>query len=169
MTPFERPGIWSLTTACFLLILPLADLAAAEDTIAAELAACNGVSDPTQRLACFDALAENIGQRQTAEIAVKDGDSAGQALPPLPDSAGQTKDADTPAEEYSGRIESCEKSDVSGRRYFIFDNGQVWRQSNTGRLPFRDCDFVVTLKRDMFGYKLEIPSVDRSVRVARVR
>jgi hypothetical protein len=60
-------------------------------------------------------------------------------------------------------------SEATGRWIFTFDNGQVWRQSNTGRLPFRDCDFVVTLRRDVFGYKLEIPSANRSVRVTRIQ
>ncbi len=161
MNPFELPGRWLVTTALFLLVLPRPVLPAAGDALTAGLEACAAVTDAAERLNCFDVLAERIAERDPA--------ASGQALPPLVDEVGKPATNDeAPDEEYAGRIASCEKSDASGRWYFTFDNGQIWRQTNAGRLPFRECDFDVTLKRDVFGYKLEIPSADRSVRVTRV-
>jgi hypothetical protein len=142
---------------------------AAGDSVVTGVLGCGSIADSAERLACFDALAEAVSER-TTQNSESGGDEAGErAPPPLGDDVGRARTDDEPAEEYGGRVTSCEMSEATGRWIFTFDNGQVWRQSNTGRLPFRDCDFVVTLRRDVFGYKLEIPSANRSVRVTRIQ
>lgn len=167
MNLIEQSGRWPIATACFLLVAPITDMPAAEDTLADRLATCSEVTGDAERLACFDSLAKGM---QSTPIVKADGADKEHALPPLADDVGKPKnEEEVPPEEYAGRVESCAQSDASGRWYFTFDNGQVWRQSNSGRLPFRECDFAVRLRRDMFGYKLEIPSEDRSIRVTRVR
>jgi hypothetical protein len=142
---------------------------AAGESVVAGVLDCRSIADSAERLECFDTLAEAVSARSTENIGSAGDEAGGQALPPLGDDVGRARADDEPAEEYTGRVTGCELSEASGRWIFTFDNGQVWRQSNTGRLPFRDCDFVVTLRRDVFGYKLEIPSANRSVRVTRIR
>jgi hypothetical protein len=142
---------------------------AAGESVVAGVLDCKRIADSAERLACFDALAQAISERNTENSGSGGDVAAAQALPPLGDDVGKARTDDEPALEYTGRVTSCEMSEASGRWIFTFDNGQIWRQSNTGRLPFRDCDFVVTLRRDVFGYKLEIPSEDRSIRVSRIR
>jgi hypothetical protein len=175
----RRPARYAKTplvpVAALLFAAPLAGAlddtgaGAAGDSVVADVLQCKSIAESADRLLCFDTLAEAVSERDTANSGSA-GDEAGeQVLPPLRDDVGKAGTGDEPAEEYSGRVTSCEISEASGRWIFTFDNGQIWRQSNIQRLPFRECDFAVTLRRDVFGYKLEIPSANRSVRVARLR
>jgi hypothetical protein len=155
-----------------LAVAPLAvatGAAESGDSVADRLLACRDVPDSSERLECFDKLAEDVSERPSSRNVTTEDEAVAEALPPLADDVGKSRSEDEPPEEYSGRVTSCEKSEASGRWYFTFDNGQVWRQSNKGRLPFRECDFAVTLKRDVFGYKLELPSENRTVRVSRIQ
>jgi hypothetical protein len=170
-------GAWPL-----VLVACLPGSAAAADydaALAAALRACASVSDAGDRLACFDTLAEELGVAAAAQpkkipvapAAAATAAAASEATPPLDDAVGKERidDDEEEPESWSGRVTSCEKSEATNRWYFHFDNGQVWRQSNAGRLTFRECEFDVTVERDLFGFKLAIPSMDKSVRVARVR
>ena len=66
------------------------------------------------------------------------------------------------------RVTDCRK-DVSGKYFFVFENGQVWKQRDSSRLHFRDCAFEVTISKDFFGYKMQIEGDDRETRIGRVR
>lgn len=66
------------------------------------------------------------------------------------------------------RVADCRK-DHSGKYYFVFENGQVWKQRDSSRLYFRDCDFEVTISKDFFGYKMQVEGDDRETRIGRVR
>lgn len=166
----EQRSASPLAIALLLVIaLDAGAAGAAEDTFAAGLLACKDIPDAARRLQCFDRLAAGVGEGNSAGMTSAEDEAGAKALPALGAEVGKPRSEDEPAEEYAGRVTSCEKSDVSGRWFFTFDNGQVWRQSNKGRLPFRECEFSVTLKRDLFGYKLEIPSENRTVRVTRVK
>ena len=147
-----------------LVVTPAMSFATA-DTISAGLTACARETDDAKRLACFDALADGTPSDAPAG-------SAPTATPPLTAEVGLPgpEEADEePPEVYAAHVSSCKKSAANNRWYFEFDNGQVWRQTNSGRLAFRDCDFDVTLRRDVFGFKIEIPGEDRTIRVTRIR
>lgn len=152
-----------------LVLAVIAGAATADDRVSAGLHACSAVTDETERLNCFDALAAAVAH-DAPPPAVVAPTAAGAAPAPLTDDVGkgQTDEAGAAPETYTGAVTRCEKSSATNRWYFYFDNGQVWRQSNSGRLNFRDCVFDVTLERDLFGFKMTIPSEDRTVRVARV-
>ena len=67
-----------------------------------------------------------------------------------------------------GRVTGCQK-DASNRWYFVFDNGQVWKQRSDDRLSFRECDFWVTITKDFFGYKMQIDGEKKRIRIGRIR
>lgn len=176
----------------------LAGAAEAQDdsaSVAAGMRACASVSAAADRLACFDTLAAALGaapaeSRAPAPAAAARAESpaagttaaptepqpaaaaaASAAGRPLDDAVGkkQTDQGESEPQVWAGRLTACERSEATSRWYFHFDNGQVWRQSNAGRLTFRECEFDVTVERDLFGYKLNIPDMDKSIRVSRVR
>jgi hypothetical protein len=67
-----------------------------------------------------------------------------------------------------GRLERCEKL-RSGKYVFYFDNGQIWKQADSKRLSWKECNFEVTIGKDFFGYQMSRDDDDRSVRISRVR
>jgi len=88
---------------------------------------------------------------------------------PLPDDAGLPKfgDEHQPANVlYSGTVTSCEQ----GRNriwYFVFANGQVWKEVNKSGRHYKDCSFDVTITKDFFGYRMQTDEFARPVRVKR--
>ena len=69
--------------------------------------------------------------------------------------------------KYRGHVRSCgQMSD--DRWYFVFDNGQMWKQSSDGNYRFKQCDFDVTITEDFFGYKMKIDG-GKTLRVKRER
>lgn len=89
----------------------------------------------------------------------------------IPEDLGQDDKKDRKEEEsaekksYRGHVRSCgQMSD--NRWYFVFGNGQVWKQSNKGSYRFKKCDFDVTITSDFFGYKMRIDG-GKSLRVRR--
>jgi hypothetical protein len=61
------------------------------------------------------------------------------------------------------------RQDASDRYYFYFDNGQVWKQKDSRRLHYRQCEFDVTISRDFFGYKMQLDGDDKTTRIDRIR
>ena len=88
----------------------------------------------------------------------------------LPDDLGiEKKEKKRAAEKkkYRGHVRSCgQMSD--DRWYFVFDNGQMWKQSSDGNYRFKQCDFDVTITEDFFGYKMKIDG-GKTLRVKRER
>ncbi len=123
------------------------------------LKVCARLADKDARFACYDEL----GQRVLAED--------GKATPSLPDDIGGAefeKQAHGQIKEDRGQVTSCQKGG-DGRWYFYFDNGQVWKEANTGRNRFRNCDFLASVYRDGFGYKMRIEESGKRIRVTRLR
>ena len=58
----------------------------------------------------------------------------------------------------------------SGNTLFRLENGQVWKQSQSGRVDFRASRPLVTIKRSTLGsYRLNVQGLDQSIRVERVK
>jgi len=58
----------------------------------------------------------------------------------------------------------------SGDTIFELENGQVWQQSQSGRLVYRAQDPKIVIKRGMLGgYYLSVDDVNRRVRVKRLK
>lgn len=88
----------------------------------------------------------------------------------LPDDLGiEKKEERKPAEKksYRGHVRSCgQMSD--DKWYFVFDSGQVWKQSSEGVYRFKECDFDVTITKDFFSYKMKVDG-GKTLRVKRER
>lgn len=177
---------WMSILAVMVMPIAIAVPAQSQD-LAKELKRCASIAENDARLTCFDAVAALMVDGQGAEDVVAPGvaaaatavvaaepvvASAAAGPVPLTDEVGkeriESKKADE-REKYSSRVVACQKSAQSGQYYFTLDNGQVWKQSNYQRLGFRDCAFDIELAKGSLGYKMYIPSKDRSVRVARVK
>jgi len=143
------------------------------------LRACAAVADRDARLGCYDDLgkrlleeapAENMSSANIArEPEAAEAVTTAAVTPSLPDDLGGTafeKESDKP--ENKGRVTSCKRG-ADNRWYFFFDNEQVWKESNTGRYRFKNCDFFATISRDGFGYQMQQEGKTRKIRVKRVR
>ena len=69
-------------------------------------------------------------------------------------------------EEASGIITSCQKG-PDKKWYFVFASGQVWKQVDSKRLRFDDCNMSATIAKDLFGYKMSVEGRADKIRVSR--
>ena len=169
------------TVCAFALVMMLCAPASAQD--ADELAACAKLEDPKARLACYDAASRRAPAPESAAEPAKPAQppEAAQVMEaaeaqepeqaaPLSDAVGKEQ---LPVEDPNegpvrGTLTDCREG-PTGKWYFYFDNGQVWEQRDNDRLRLRTCDFDVTISKDFFGYKMEMPNSGNKIRVARVK
>jgi len=67
-----------------------------------------------------------------------------------------------------GKLNRCDRG-RSGKYVFYFDSGQIWRQMSSGRVTWNECDFEVTIGKDVFGYTMVRDGEKRKVRIERVK
>ena len=166
-------GMTRSSTAIFILLITVytsSGVAQSVDTVE-ELKVCARMTDQDARFACFDNLGERVLREEPAD---KKPTQEKMAQPeavtatatnaqPLPDDLGRSKSI-----QYSGLITSCQKGQY-GDWYFIFDNGQVWKEVNNRNLRFKECNFNATITKDVFGYKMQIDGVEKTIRIRRTR
>ena len=138
-----------------------------------DIKACAGVTDADARLACFDKLAERVQREEPAvdpAPAVAAEEPGEAALPEHLGGADFEEQAENFTTHHQGTITKCQKG-RDDRWYFVFSNGQVWKQSNKERRRFKDCNFPATISQDGFGYKMEIEvqGKQNTIRVSRVK
>lgn len=144
---------------------------------AADLARCAEITTDAVRLACFDALARELGATD---------DGARGAPTPVAEASTTQETSSVPDDvDAFGRelindgtalgpdqIESRFIGEFTGWRgnaVFRLENGQVWRQADTDRLIYRADSPIVTIRRGAFGtYRLTVEGLNRSVRVQRI-
>ena len=160
-------------TTIFILLITVftsSGVAQSADTVE-ELEVCAKMTDQDARLACFDNLGERVLREESADkkstqekMAQPEAETATATnAQPLPDDLGKAKNI-----QYVGLITSCKKG-YYGDWYFIFDNGQVWKDVNNRDLRFKECNFNATITKDAFGYKMRIDGVEKTIRVKRNR
>ena len=163
-----RGGI--VRMGALLMLLPVS--ANAQEP--ADLERCAKLEDPQARLECYDAASKR--QRSAAQPAPAaatpgpdDPREPAQAAP-LSDAVGEEQLQPKEAVEgpVRGKLTDCREG-PTGKWYFYFDNGQVWEQRDSDRLRFNECKFEVTISKDFFGYKMELPDSDNKIRIARVK
>jgi len=139
----------------------------------ADIRACAAVTDADARLACFDELAERVQHEELAvdpapAVAAEEPEEA--SLPEYLGGADFEEQSDDFVTHHQGTVTGCQQG-RDGRWYFIFSNGQVWRQSNVERRRFKECNFLATISRDGFGYKMaiEVQGKQETIRVARFK
>jgi hypothetical protein len=132
-----------------------------------DMARCAELENADARLACYDeVISGSISSQPDPEAAEKEPN-------PLTEEVGQeqldSKDKpDQEPEAFAGRVTDC-RQNADGKWYFYFANGQVWKESNSGRQRFKDCDFEATITKDAFGYKMQIDGEGKKIRIGRVR
>jgi len=162
--PMESSARLFRASVLAVLVIGVPSLLFAEDDTPNDLQRCVALNDAVARLSCYDKIS---GRNVSVEEVV----STPDAVPP--DSLGseslRRKD-ETKAEEAAvlARVSRCTKS--SGDKYFFYlDGGQVWKQVSDKKLYFRECDFIVTISKDFFGYKMQQEGSKTKFRVSRVR
>lgn len=138
------------------------------------------MADRDARLTCYDNLGEQVLASDQAagnpapktEVQAEPAKQPAVAstTPSLPETIGggafeEPKKKETISSS-QGLITSCKKG-PDKKWYFYFDNGQVWKQTNSDRHYFKTCEFVATITRDTFGYKMQIEGKKRKIRVSR--
>ncbi len=166
-------GMTRTNTAIFILLITVFTsfgIAQSVDPVE-ELKSCAKMTDRNARFACFDNLGERVLREASADekptrekMAQPEAVTAtATSAQPLPDELGESTSI-----KYSGLITSCKKGQY-GVWYFIFDNGQVWKDATKRNRRFKDCNFNATITRDAFGYKMQIDGEEKYLRVRRHR
>lgn len=180
-----------------ILSLTAAASSRADDSVSEGMQGCVTIEAPTKRLACYDELARRTvpakeapkppsagldPEPSPAPVAAQVLQQAVVAAPapePVPATVKTLDDLDAETMPKSAREEEkdltvrakvtrCEK-DARKKYYFVFDNGQVWKQSSDKRLTYRECAFEVTITKDFFGYKMQPDGEKGRIRIARVK
>lgn len=149
------------------------------------LYACAQVTDPTERLACYDrTVAELRGREARQDVVAMDRqqveqvqrESFGFNLPSLPNIFARRADGSTndqPREE----VESAQTMTVTqvrmvaGRTTLTMDTGQVWQFVDTSEItPTRRAPFRVTIRRAALGsFIMSIEGSNRGYRIRRIQ
>lgn len=169
-------------------LIPGMSLAAPDEDA---LQACRAIENNAERLACYDAAYSAATPQPVEPPAEAPAAVAPQAeapstvMPPRTETESQAADAPpVPLDDDVGResIDSGVDKDLviqghvvrcevnrRGRYHFFFDNGQVWRQQDNTRIPWKECEFDVEIRKDFFGYKMQPVGMDRKVRISRMK
>ena len=150
---------------------------------AADLAVCARLTDDAQRLACYDA-AVRLEAAATAEQPARHVEKEPQDPPPAP--AAVTVQAPPAVEQASAaefgmetkqvekrqldalqaRVQKVRK-DPYGRLIVTLDNGQVWRQSESGSYPLADGDRITIERGFLSAFYLQVDGLNRRIKVQR--
>lgn len=163
--PYQKV-VRNMSAALLSLAIAQTTSFAAEDTLSYEslsnrLLSCAEGGDTESRMDCYDALAKQHAQEK-ANAVTRPG--------ALPKTLGGSKfdDNKRSKEQSVGTLKSCKKSQ-DGRWFYIFEDGQVWKQVDRAKRRYKECNFEVTVLRDGFGYKMRIGDQTSTVRIRRVR
>jgi len=169
-------------------LVPGAGPVAAEEPTRAFMR-CLEIADDEARLSCYDRLAREVvelgvpGMHSAAPAAAATagavtGTAATADANATPEAAGSAAPEEAfgkPQKTPSDVLDSISANVVggfagwSGDTLFELDNGQVWKQTGTGRYEYSGRDRKVVIERALFGsFMLSPEGLNRSVRVQRV-
>lgn len=198
-----RPLLAIIAAACAVLVGGSAVLAqtaapAAPASPLDPLYACTGITDPTERLACFDrTVAELRGREARQDVVAMDRqqveqvqrESFGFNLPSLPNLFGgraqtpeqaasrqerEARRAEERAREEALNVQTMTVTQVrvsGGRTTLTMDNQQVWQFVDAGEItPSRRVPFQVTIRRATLGsFLMSVEGSNRGYRVRRIQ
>ena len=166
------PGKGSLLFIIGTMALTASAEVHAQDS--SDMGRCAELENADARLTCYDeAIGRNSSSRPDPEPAPEPAPEPVPEPVPLTQDVGEEQlDSYDKSESEStiieGRVTECRK-DANNKYYFVFDNGQVWKQRSNARVPAGQCDFRVTITRDTFGYRMQIDGEGKKIRIGRVR
>lgn len=154
-------------------MLLLAGTAVADD-LQQQLHSCAAIENDSERLECFDDMAKgHAPPHDSTSDDIDDGEPEAESGPRQAERGAteSTSPAIVSKEEkvFVVRLVRCSTPSSGGRQLYFFDNGEVWQQSNTSPTKIRNCDTEVNVRQDLFGYKMEVPSENRKIRIRPVR
>jgi hypothetical protein len=129
------------------------------------LKACARMENTKKRVACYEALGKQVLGEEIAASATETVAPAAEE----PAAAAVESPAVDEDDEYKpihAHVRACQKAS-DNRYFFILDSGEIWKQSGGRTHRFKDCSFDVTIRKDVFGYKMTIDGDDKTVRVKR--
>jgi hypothetical protein len=166
--PLER-FVRNVLLAAIVSSMPV--LSIAEDNLRDALKSCAAFDDGAVRLSCYDRIS---GRQNEARNPVREDPavaSAPVAAPPETLGAESLhRDDEKKVKEppVAARVIRCTK-DVRDKYIFYLEGGQVWKQVSDKRLYFKDCNFGVSIRKDFFGYKMQLEDSKKKFRVSRIR
>ena len=161
----------------YILFLVLgSSISKAEESAENGLQRCAMTNNSSARLACYDLLSGRENKAipnivETPILPLKELDST----PVIPAKNLDTKPlimanvTKTEPETANLKIVNCTRSGGNDKYTFYLDDGQVWKQVSHTRMNFEDCNVVVSIHKDFFGYKMQVEGTQKKFRVARVR
>jgi hypothetical protein len=161
-----------------LCVLAIAGTAGAQ--VEDRLADCARIAGSSERLACYDALTEarrNAAPQRGGSRASALDAASGSRVAPEPAGFAQDNARDFgfddrqsgSAQEIQSRYDG-QFTGWSGNTLFRLENGQVWKQAQSGRVSARVAHPTVTIKRTALGsYRMNVEGLGESIRVERVR
>ena len=185
----SRVSIARRLSAAVPLLIALPMASPAEDIVAPDFRACGRIIEASERLACYDAISREHDEEQATvpaalpatpeepqEEVADENDAVAdpreqERFVPLTHDIGDGDLKRRKSEEpktIRAQVTKCQLG-ATGKYYFYFDNGQVWRQTDDRRQEYVDCDFSVTIKKDMFGYKMQPEIEGRPIRIKRIK
>jgi hypothetical protein len=179
MNLLNKKSIQKLGLFSILALLCTSPTQASNGEIAEQFKSCARIQQDADRITCYEQLGkwvlgdEALASVETsatpAEVDVITAEVPIEGV--LPDSLGGgdfSDKAGIKVKTNRGRVSSCKKA--SDRKWFyIFDNGQVWKQVDRRKRHYKNCDFFVTVSKDSFGYTMVIDGKDSKIRIDRRR
>lgn len=163
--------------------------ATAQESLRSGLEKCAAISNAAERLFCFDSLAaggesqaassrpataapvtQDRGSSRTPVAAARPARPAVSPGGPGGDNFGleleQAKEGpQTMTSNFAGTFTGW-----AGDTVFQLENGQVWKQVESGRLSFRAERPVITIRRGWFGaFYLKVEGANKQIRVKRIK
>ncbi len=159
----------ALLLAVIASSMPL--LSIAEDNLRDELESCAAFDEAAVRLSCYDRISGR--QSELRDPVKEDPEVASKPVSAPPDNFGAEslrRDDENKVKEppVTARVNRCTK-DARDKYIFYLEGGQVWKQVNYKRLYFKSCDFAVSIRKDFFGYKMQLQDSKKKFRVSRIR
>ncbi|MBY6210997.1 hypothetical protein KUV95_05500 [Microbulbifer agarilyticus] len=148
---YSRPSPSLLWLSLLLLAGTLLHYPAIAVTIEEEIRRCKDLSDDNMRLICYDKLAKNL----PTHVKQRFGQEEKKAIEEAPESI-------------TAVISSAQKGAYS-KYTFTLDNGQVWRQIDSGRAIWRGGEHVTLERGAMGSFFMRKTGGGRSLRVKRVK
>jgi hypothetical protein len=144
---------------------------------------CLELSDPAERLACYDRMAVaavelGLTLPGAGTVPVSGGNAAPVPLPPPVETraADAVEDFGLEQEKAQQALESVTAKVIggfrgwSGETVFELDNGQVWEQAGSGRYEYSGEDRPVVIERGFLNsFSLKPEGLNRTVRVRRIK
>lgn len=165
---------------CLLILTAVGGIANADPK--QDIEKCATIANAAERLFCFDSLAAQMSSPGSAGDRAMTSQTASPAAAretarPVPPRAEQEHDdfglemqqARDSADQIESRYDGFFKG-WDGATVFRLENGQVWKQSESGRLSLKAERPMITIKRGWFGaYYLNVEGANKSIRVKRIK